>query len=315
MSKIIQYLLYYVTNDFKWKFYLVFILFLMGSVFMNYQFHWWGGKSFQNYMVVPHYGKWSEPVMFGLFHSVPYLIAVLLLKVFNYPIRLTKGFWAAFAFAFFLIGIRRGTDYYQSLSSWFDPQDWQFLRSFVYNIYTLLIMFIPLWLMYKLKYKKGLGHFYGIQIKGVKFGPYWLMLLGMVPLIVGASFSASFLEMYPTYSVHRGNEFALHHSINSNWSFWIYEFAYIIDYASIEVFYRGFLIFIMVKYLGRHAILPMVAAYVWLHFGKPLGETIGSAFGGYILGITALYSRNIWGGIFIHMGVAFLMDVFAFWQL
>ena len=52
-----------------------------------------------------------------------------------------------------------------------------------------------------------------------------------------------------------------------------------------------------------------------LHFGKPLGECISSVFGGYILGVIALYSRNIWGGVVLHMGVAALMELAAFSQL
>jgi hypothetical protein len=68
----------------------------------------------------------------------------------------------------------------------------------------------------------------------------------------------------------------------------------------------------MAKLLGKDAVLPMVATYVVLHFGKPMGETISSIFGGYILGILALYSKNIWGGIFLHGGTAFLMEIFAF---
>lgn len=66
------------------------------------------------------------------------------------------------------------------------------------------------------------------------------------------------------------------------------------------------------KLIGKNVVLPMVATYVVLHFGKPMGESISSAFGGYILGIIALYSRNIWGGVFVHGGMAFFMEVFAF---
>jgi membrane protease YdiL (CAAX protease family) len=80
------------------------------------------------------------------------------------------------------------------------------------------------------------------------------------------------------------------------------------------VFFRGFLVIGLSKLLGKNVILPMAATYVVLHFGKPMGETISSVLGGYILGIIALYSRNIWGGVFIHGGIAFLMEVFAFWR-
>jgi membrane protease YdiL (CAAX protease family) len=56
----------------------------------------------------------------------------------------------------------------------------------------------------------------------------------------------------------------------------------------------------------------MAATYAVLHFGKPMGETISSFFGGYILGVLALYTRNIWGGVFIHVLLAFGMEVFAY---
>ena len=58
----------------------------------------------------------------------------------------------------------------------------------------------------------------------------------------------------------------------------------------------------------------MVVCYASLHFGKPLGETIGSIFGGYILGVLALQTRSIWGGIIVHVGVAWLMDLAALLQ-
>ena len=50
----------------------------------------------------------------------------------------------------------------------------------------------------------------------------------------------------------------------------------------------------------------------FLHFGKPAGEAISSIFGGYILGILAFRSRNIYGGLIAHLGVAWGMDWLAF---
>jgi hypothetical protein len=70
----------------------------------------------------------------------------------------------------------------------------------------------------------------------------------------------------------------------------------------------------LAKYLGSGAIWVMVAVYVFIHFNKPMFEAIGSFFGGYILGVIAYYSRSIYGGIFIHIGVALLMELFAFLQ-
>ena len=70
----------------------------------------------------------------------------------------------------------------------------------------------------------------------------------------------------------------------------------------------------MAKILGKDAVLPMVVTYAFLHFGKPLGETVGSIFGGYILGVIALRTKHIFGGCIIHIGVAYLMEVMALWQ-
>ena len=45
--------------------------------------------------------------------------------------------------------------------------------------------------------------------------------------------------------------------------------------------------------------------------GAVAGALISSFFGGYILGVFAYYSRSIWGGIIVHMGIALLMDLAA----
>ena len=69
-----------------------------------------------------------------------------------------------------------------------------------------------------------------------------------------------------------------------------------------------------VKMLGGYAVFPMVATYAFLHFGKPLTETVSSVFGGYILGVVSYKTNNVWGGIIIHMGVAWSMEIFGYLQ-
>ena len=68
-----------------------------------------------------------------------------------------------------------------------------------------------------------------------------------------------------------------------------YELAYGWNFISIELLFRGFLVIGMVKLMGRHAILPMIVVYSFIHFGKPAGECISAIFGGYILGIIAYF--------------------------
>jgi membrane protease YdiL (CAAX protease family) len=141
------------------------------------------------------------------------------------------------------------------------------------------------------------------------------MLALLAPVIWIVSFSPDFIDYYPTYKRTNGAMLALYYHIPEIVSKFIYETFYLSDFLYTELFFRGFLVIGMTRLLGKNAVIPMAAAYAVLHFGKPLGEAVGSVFGGYILGIIALYSRNIWGGVFIHGGIALLMELFAFWQL
>jgi membrane protease YdiL (CAAX protease family) len=64
--------------------------------------------------------------------------------------------------------------------------------------------------------------------------------------------------------------------------------------------------------MGKGAILTMAAMYVFIHFGKPVGETISSFFGGMILGIIAYETNSIFGGIIVHCGIAYMMEIGGF---
>ena len=61
-----------------------------------------------------------------------------------------------------------------------------------------------------------------------------------------------------------------------------------------EYIFRGFLVLAFARILGGYAVLAMVGAYMFLHYGKPLAEAISSVFGAYILGIISLHTRKIW---------------------
>ena len=54
--------------------------------------------------------------------------------------------------------------------------------------------------------------------------------------------------------------------------------------------------------------------YTFWHFGKPCPEAIGAAIAAYTLGVIALRTRSIAGGIIIHIGVALLMELAAYLQ-
>lgn len=152
------------------------------------------------------------------------------------------------------------------------------------------------------KYKEPVA---GMSIKGFDAKPYFILLLMMVPLIVFASTQADFLRTYP--KVHRID--FIEPFVQQTWGYkLVYELSYGIDFLTIETFFRGFLILAFARYAGKHAILPMAAFYCAIHFGKPLLECITSYFGGMILGVVVYHTRSIWGGLIVHLGIAWLME-------
>ena len=77
---------------------------------------------------------------------------------------------------------------------------------------------------------------------------------------------------------------------------------------------RGFLIFALARYVGSLAIFVMVVPYAMIHFGKPMAECVGSIIAGTVLGTMALRTGSIAGGVVVHCGVAWGMDLFALAQ-
>ena len=148
--------------------------------------------------------------------------------------------------------------------------------------------------------------FYGIKTKGIDWKPYLLMLLMMLPLVAAASTQADFLSVYPKLKSIAGvyQEQGIHW-----WHKLLFELSYGSDFISIELFFRGFLILGFIKWAGKDAILPMACFYCTIHFGKPLGECISSYFGGMVLGIVVYHTRSIFGGLMVHLGIAWMMEL------
>ena len=147
--------------------------------------------------------------------------------------------------------------------------------------------------------------FYGISTSGFKAEPYLIMLLIMVPLIAAASLQPDFLAMYPKLK----NVLRLSSQDGNGIYMLLYELSYGSDFFSIELFFRGFLILAFAKWAGKDAILPMAIFYCTIHFGKPLGECISSFFGGLLLGIVTYNTKSIFGGLIVHLGIAWLMEL------
>lgn len=173
----------------------------------------------------------------------------------------------------------------------------------IYWPFKLVVVSTLLFIIWKLTKEKQ--PFYGTKTKNFDFSPYLLMLLIMLPLIALASTQNDFLSMYPKL---KSISFLKDHR-NSGWYKLLYELSYGSDFISIELFFRGFLVLAFAKWFGKDAILPMACFYCTIHFGKPLGECISSFFGGIILGIVIYNTRTIFGGLIVHLGIAWMMEL------
>lgn len=168
----------------------------------------------------------------------------------------------------------------------------------------LIVMGLMLFIIWKLFYARE--SFFGLTIRGFDWKPYLIMLLIMVPLIAAASTQPDFLSMYPKL---RDVDPVLY-GVKNKWFYHLlHELSYGSDFISVELFFRGFLILAFIKVAGKDAILPMACFYCTIHFGKPLGECISSYFGGIILGVVVYNTRSIIGGLMVHLGIAWLMEL------
>lgn len=311
MRKVLQYLKRFHDEHLDWKLYAAILLFTAGCIVFNYWF------DFEDSVIDSYHGKPIKWLWMFLFHGIPFFIVCLILFAFGKKREwlTSKNYWVKFIIGFGLLALERAFYGFDVWLSYLDPMDYHFIIRCVNWTSSLILVVIPMILLYPFLERDEDRNFYGLSWKKFDARPY-LILLGIAAIFIGiGSFLSEIQEFYPRY---KGSGANLYLSKNTEtpewWLVWIYELCYGSSFVSVEMIFRGFLVFAFARTLGGYAVLPMVVTYAVLHFGKPVGETISSIFGGYVLGIIAYYSRSIWGGIFIHLGVAWLMELFGWLQ-
>lgn len=262
-----------------------------------------------------HPGTWLEIPMYLAFYALPWYGALLLQS------RLTRTslprdprFWATSVAALALLTVNRSAvSLTPRLLAGLDlprVEIW-YLDKVLINLVRAVAFIAPLEIGRRL-WDRSQPDLYGFSRRRFDWRPYALMLAIMTSPIVWASFQPSFQSMYPIYRPG-AVEAATGWPMALTWS--VHEICYALRFVGVEVFFRGFLVIGLMRWLGRGALLPMVCLYAVWHFGKPMPEALGSIFGGYILGVIAYSSRCILGGTAIHMGVALLMNAAALAQI
>ncbi len=300
MKSILQYLQKFWKTDFDPLIYALTILGLGIAIYFNYLY------DFEDSIVDSYRKQPISLLYYFLYYGAAYYYVIALYLIFKRDIPGLKSRQFVIKSLFVLALIAFKVFFYFD-ETWTDAgmalhERYAYIKTSKaiasVSIYTIgLIVFYYF-------FEKDKSNWYGLTTKGFNWRPYAIMLLIMVPLIAMAATQPDFLKAYPRFKTH--------YFETGYWFYFsIYEPFYLLGFVMVEWLFRGFLVVGMVHLLGHRAILPAAAFYCVFHFGKPLGECISSFFGGYILGVFAYYSRSIWGGIIVHMGIALLMDLAA----
>lgn len=328
MKTILGYLKDHFRTEGNLRFYVAYALALAVAVAVNYHL------DFESTFIGSVDPGWRRAAAHFCFYAVPYYVALLLYSIFcgKTDFWRNKGFLLTTFVGLLLFSVYSSTSVHQEIASSFAPRELErFTRKCAYNVVRPVVAAIPLilfWLLMERKTRfevkgrdvtpiEGAGRkgyrpfFYGFSVRYFDWKIYALMLAIVAPLIVGASFGEDFISYYPRYfPTVEPATYGL-----PGWAFQlVFELCYGVDFVFTELFFRGFLIVGMIRYLGKGAVPPMVAWYAFIHFNKPLLETVGSVFGGFILGVIAFRTLSIYGGVMIHLGVAYLMEIAAIGQ-
>jgi len=290
-----QYIRNYLQSSDK-KYIIACTFFCALLIFMNYHFH-------LDKLIGKNNPFPVKLLLWGLVFIVAFGIPVLLHRLFQ-PGRpaLPSPFYQLFFIATILFAFKYTARFNFTITG--SPESDHFWNKVLYWPVLLLILFTFLLFIHKKMLREE-------NIAGTRTGignwrPYAVMLLIMIPLISLAGTQPDFQSMYPKLkTIAPGGDI----SQLSTWKALVFELGYGSDFLTIELFFRGFLVLAFAKWLGKDAILPVAVFYCSIHFGKPLGECISSYFGGILLGIVVYNTRSIWGGLVVHLGIAWMMEV------
>ena len=295
----------HLREDFDAVYYTAFAVFMAGCITLNYQLGW--AKALIDGSVTAH--DWRIFPLTAVFYATPYF-AVLGLHSW---LRRDTAFWRnplfwVYAGVFLLL---RTVDFASWTEVWATEglpagADRFWLWRVAIAAKSLVFIALPLVFFYFLVEKTNRTR-YGITRQTAIRVPYHWLALAVLPFVGLAALSGHFTPFYP---IMRPDKLVGITLVASPLRAIIaYELLYLATFFIEEWLSRGFAVIGTRPILGKNAILPMVAVYAFIHFSKPLGETIGAVFGGYILGVLAYRTGNIWGGVWLHIGIAATMEL------
>ncbi|MEO8185310.1 MAG: CPBP family intramembrane glutamic endopeptidase [Deltaproteobacteria bacterium] len=175
---------------------------------------------------------------------------------------------------------------------------WCFARSFGYVILPL-----TLW---KLLFPSDSLLDMGLRGRGFlkHLWIYGVCLAIVIPVLLIVAHQPDFGSYYPFYK----------QSSRSVFDFLAWEAMYWVQFFSLELFFRGWMVGALRRTLGSSAIFVMAVPYCMIHYGKPYLEAHGAIVAGVVLGSLAMRTRSIYAGFLLHISVAVGMDLLSLYK-
>ena len=304
MNQVFKYIKDFYTKEFN----IFYLLLILAMLSMLIYFNYWHGL--EKKLAAGGKTRLARFAGYYLLYFIPFATAFLLQLFFYKDCSYFKNgwFWAILFLAPAIFSFRVNFNFHKNLViETFSGVDQDFYLHSINWIIRVFVVLIPVFIIWFIKDRTN-QPFYGTKaLDNVR--PYLLMLLVMVPLIALASTQKDFLLVYPKakllYKIPMN-------SWQDKWRYLVFELSYGFDFVSIEFFFRGFLILALVRICGEHCVIPVACFYCAIHFGKPMGEAISSFFGGIFLGIVSYNTGSIWGGLLVHLGIAWMMEIGGF---
>lgn len=229
------------------------------------------------------------------------------------PAALRRVIWvlACVSISLLLLHYAKFSSNLHALLAWLDDgyierlsaSGWLELCGYVWWTGWHLLTFILLpWLVIRFGFKQSIRDF-GWRWNQVSehWRGYLLLLCPILVLVVLVSFGEDFVDHYPFYRM-----------AGRSWlDLLLWELLYMSQFIFLEFFFRGFILNALRPAIGANAVWVMCVPYMMIHLPKLPLEAAGAILFGLFLGILALQSRSIWGGVLVHVGVALSMDVAA----
>ena len=283
--------------------------FLVLSFAVNYSFN------FETSIIRQLPTPFDQFLFYCLFYGAPFTLTIFLQTHFTSRKTLfrDKQFIALVAFCIVLLAAYVSLHNLPSFLVRTTPELLNFLPKALHlytaryagNFFPGFIVLLPIAVYWYFKDRTE-SNVYGFSSSTINLKTYFVILLLLVPIVFAASFLSDFQSAYPRF------KFGLPQNVGGSERsalIGIFEVCYGVDFLFVELFFRGFMVMAFARYLGSGAVLPMVVVYAFIHFQKPLGEAVGSIFGGLMLGIISERTKSIYGGIILHLGIAYAMEI------